>query len=194
MSGPALADEHALAVRTGAAIRTLREKSELSMRELARRAGISQPFLSQLERGQNMPSMVTVYRLAEALGVMPGDLLPASTENQVQIVRSDEGRTLPVADRPDAALGRIVLMHPSSGLEIIEYRIAAGQHIGEWFQSPGILALYIVNGQLDVIVEGAGTHRIGPRDLITHPSPLRHRWLLVDDQPADVLLVVAGTG
>ena len=39
-------------------------------------------------------------------------------------------------------------------------------------------------------VEGAGTYRIGAGDLITHPSPLRHQWLLVDDEPADALLVI----
>lgn len=192
MNVPPLLDEQALAIRAGSAIRSLREKAELSMREVARRAGISQPFLSQIERGQNMPSMVTVYRLADALGVSPGDLLPASTENQVQIVRSDEGRTLPVADRPDAALGRVLLMHPSNSLQIIEYQITGGQYIGEWFQTPGILALYMLGGELDIIVEGAGAYRIGPRDLITHPSPLRHRWLLVDNKPADALLVVGG--
>ncbi|OPX12950.1 helix-turn-helix domain-containing protein [Mycobacterium sp. AT1] len=183
-------DERALAVRTGAAIRAIRERCQLSMREVATRAGISQPFLSQIERGQSMPSMVTVYRLAETLAVTPGDLLPTSTESKVTVVRSTEGRLLPVADRPDAALGRVLVLSPDERLQIIEYRIERDQYIGEWFQTPGILAVYVTSGQLDVVVEGAGTYRIGAGDLITHPSPLRHRWLLVDNEPADALLVI----
>lgn len=183
-------DERALALRAGAAIRAIREKRQLSMRDVAARAGISQPFLSQIERGQSMPSMITVYRLAETLGVTPGELLPTSTESKVTVIRGDEGRLLPVADRPDAALGRVLVLSPDEKLQIIEYKIERDQYIGEWFQSPGILALYMVSGQLDIDVEGAGTYRVGAGDLITHPAPLRHRWLLVDNQPAHALLVI----
>ncbi|MEN4476271.1 XRE family transcriptional regulator [Mycolicibacterium cosmeticum] len=183
-------DERALALRAGAAIRAIREKRQLSMRDVAARAGISQPFLSQIERGQSMPSMITVYRLAETLGVTPGELLPTSTESKVTVIRGDEGRLLPVADRPDAALGRVLVLSPDEGLQIIEYKIERDQYIGEWFQSPGILALYLVSGQLEIDVEGAGTYRVGAGDLITHPAPLRHRWLLVDNQPAHALLVI----
>lgn len=184
-------DEQALALRAGAAIRAIREKSQLSMREVAARAGISQPFLSQIERGQSMPSMITVYRLAETLGVTPGDLLPTDTGANVTVVRKGEGRILPVADRPDAARGRVLVLSPDDRLQIIEYRIERDQYIGEWFRSPGILAVYVMAGLLDVVVEGVGTYRIEAGDLITHPSPLRHRWLLVDNQPADALLVIA---
>ncbi|WP_197379034.1 helix-turn-helix domain-containing protein [Mycolicibacterium mengxianglii] len=189
---PETGDEQALAIRTGGAIRAIREKSGLSMREAAARAGISQPFLSQIERGLSMPSMITVYRLAEALAVTPGDLLPTSTESKVTVVRRTEGRLLPVADRPDAALGRVLVLSPDERLQIIEYRIEGEQYIGEWFATPGLLAVYMISGELDIVVEGAGTYRIGAGDLITHPSPLRHRWLLVDNQPAEALLVIAG--
>ena len=139
-----------------------------------------------------MPSMITVYRLAEALGVTPGDLLPASTDDQVEVVRRGDGQMLPVSDRADAAIGRVMLMDPQSRLQIIEYSIKPDQYIGEWFQTPGVLALYLIGGELDVTVEGAGTYRIGAGELITHPSPLRHRWLLVDNQPADALLIISG--
>lgn len=183
-------DEQALAARTGAAIRAIRERRQLSMREVATRAGISQPFLSQIERGQSMPSMITVYRLAETLDVTPGELLPTSTESKVTMVRSDEGRRLPVADRADAALGRVLVFSSEEKLQIIEYKIEPDQYIGEWFQSPGLQAVYVVSGQLDIEIDGAGDYRVGPGDLISHPAPLRHRWLLVDNKPAHVLMVI----
>lgn len=49
----------------------------------------------------------------------------------------------------------------------------------------------MVSGVLDIEIEGAGDYRIGTGDLISHPAPLRHRWLLVDNQPAHVLMVIA---
>jgi transcriptional regulator with XRE-family HTH domain len=181
----------ALAARIGATIRTLREKSGLSTRELARRAGISQPFLSQLERGTSAPSMITTYRLAEALGVLPGALLPAPESAHVTVVRADSGASIPVANRPDAAIGRALVMQPDTTLEVIEYVVTPGQYLQEWFQLPGQLALYLVSGLLDVEVEGVGSWRLHPRDLIAHDAALRHRWLLVGDEPAHVLFMLA---
>ncbi|WP_040813014.1 helix-turn-helix domain-containing protein [Nocardia concava] len=184
-------DEATLAELVGSMVRDLREKSGLSMRELAKRAGISQPFLSQIERGVSAPSMVTTYRLATALGVTPGDLLPAPESERVTVVRADEGLRLPVGDRPDAAVGRALHMRPNSPLEVIEYLVEPGQFIGGWFESTGVTGVYVVSGQLEVELIGVGRIRLGPRDFVDFPSTIRDRWHLVDDQPAHVLLVIA---
>jgi transcriptional regulator with XRE-family HTH domain len=190
-STPGAMDEALLAQRFGAKIKLLREKSGQSTRQLAARAGISQPFLSQLERGVSSPSMVTTYRLADALGVLPGALLPSPETELVTLVRAGEGALLPVASRADAAIGRALLMRSDNVLEVIEYIIQPGEYISEWFELAGELAMYLVSGQLDVEIEGADTYRLGPRDLLAHPASLRHRWMLVGDQPAHVLLTVA---
>lgn len=182
-------DERALAARTGATIRSLRVGSQQSMRDVAAKAGISQPFLSQIERGLSMPSMVTVYRLAEALGVDPGDLLPSSAGARIAVVRRGEGRLLPVADRPDAAHGRVLVDSRDSGPQIIEYRIERDQYLGGWYATSGMITVFLIAGTLDIDVEGAGTFRLVAGDLIVLPAPVRHRWLLVDGAPADALLI-----
>lgn len=56
-------DVHSL----GAYIRSQRQHARLSLRELARRAGVSNPYLSQLERGLRRPSAEMLQRLAAAL-------------------------------------------------------------------------------------------------------------------------------
>lgn len=183
-------DEQALAARTGAAIRSLRVKSQQSMRDVAAKAGISQPFLSQIERGLSMPSMVTVYRLAEALGVDPGDLLPSSAGARATVVRRGEGRVLPVADRPDAASGRVLIEDGERGRRIIEYRIERDQYPGTWWSPTGRVTVFVISGQLDVEVQGAPTYRLAAGDLLSLPAPVRQRWLLVDGAPADALLIV----
>ena len=183
-------DESLLARRTGEHIRQLRHKRGLSTRALASAAGISQPFLSQIERGVSAPSMVTTYRLAEALKVLPGALLPPVEESVVSVVRSGDGERLPVASRPDAAIGRALLMQDGHRLEVIEYVIEPGDYIEEWFELPGELGLYVVSGSIVVEVAGGGTHQLGPRDFITHDASLPHRWSLVGDVPALVLLSI----
>ena len=61
------------AVVTGAAqdigsfIRTQREAAEVSVRQLAERAGVSNPYLSQIERGLRKPSAEVLSQIAKAL-------------------------------------------------------------------------------------------------------------------------------
>jgi transcriptional regulator with XRE-family HTH domain len=47
----------------------IRKERGLTQEQLAERSGLSQQYLSGLERGQRNPTIVTLYELAEALGV-----------------------------------------------------------------------------------------------------------------------------
>jgi transcriptional regulator with XRE-family HTH domain len=51
----------------GDIIRSQRELSELSMRQFARMVGISNPYLSQIERGLREPSQKVMEAIAESL-------------------------------------------------------------------------------------------------------------------------------
>lgn len=53
----------------GAFIREQRTSAELSLRTLAERAGISNPYLSQIERGLRRPSADILQRVADALRI-----------------------------------------------------------------------------------------------------------------------------
>lgn len=53
----------------GSYIREQRTNAELSIRELARVTGVSNPYLSQIERGIRQPSAQTLSRVADALRI-----------------------------------------------------------------------------------------------------------------------------
>ena len=53
----------------GAFIRDQRRQAQLSMRKLAERAGVSNPYLSQIERGLRKPSAEILQQLARALSI-----------------------------------------------------------------------------------------------------------------------------
>ena len=68
-------DENLAAVVSSAAqdigsfIRTQREAAHVSVRQLAERAGVSNPYLSQIERGLRKPSADVLNQIAKALRV-----------------------------------------------------------------------------------------------------------------------------
>lgn len=57
------------AATLGAYIRQQREHAKVSVRELARKAGVSNPYLSQVERGLRRPSAEILQQIARALQV-----------------------------------------------------------------------------------------------------------------------------
>ncbi len=53
----------------GGFIREQRETAKVSLRELARTAGVSNPYLSQIERGLRRPSAEVLQQIAKALRI-----------------------------------------------------------------------------------------------------------------------------
>ena len=75
----------------GARVRELRHERGLTLKALGRRAGLSHPFLSQLERGLARPSVGSVERIATALDVPVGALWTTSRPETAELVRAGEG-------------------------------------------------------------------------------------------------------
>src|SRR6478672_9476973 len=77
-----------------ASLRRERERTGLSLTELARRAGIAKSTLSQLESGAGNPSVETLWALGVALGV-PFSQLVEPPPPQVRVVRAGDGTRFP---------------------------------------------------------------------------------------------------
>ena len=74
-------DESVLvAVSLGNKIRALRQRLKLTLDETSTIAGISKPFLSQVERGRATPSITSLVRIAKALGVTMQYFIDTPTE------------------------------------------------------------------------------------------------------------------
>jgi transcriptional regulator with XRE-family HTH domain len=70
----------------GSFIRTQRKLADLSLRELAEMTEVSNPYLSQLERGLHQPSVRVLKSIADALNVSAETLLV-----QAGLLESDGG-------------------------------------------------------------------------------------------------------
>jgi transcriptional regulator with XRE-family HTH domain len=64
-----------VAPRFARTIKRARHASKLSQNALARRAKVTQAYISELEAGSREPSLRVLRRLADALGVSPGVLM-----------------------------------------------------------------------------------------------------------------------
>ena len=67
--GLALLPEEELHRNIGSAIRELRKKRTLTLKQLAKRTGLSVSLLSQIERAESSASVTSLYKIAHALKI-----------------------------------------------------------------------------------------------------------------------------
>lgn len=78
----------------GENIRAARKRLKVSQQELAQKVEVTSGFLSQIENGKNMPSLITLKKLAGNLGVSVGYLLGEEEEKTRLLVRAGERHRL----------------------------------------------------------------------------------------------------
>ncbi len=85
--------EDGISLRTGRAVKQHREAAGFSLRVLAARSGISSSMISDIERGTKSPTVITVVRLAQALGVGAAALIDggAGPAPRIRVLRRGEG-------------------------------------------------------------------------------------------------------
>src|SRR5258706_15340685 len=80
-------------LQLGATIRALRQARRLTLREVAERAGVTESFLSQVERDVASPSIATVGRIARAFDLSIAQLFAEGPETG-RVVRREARRRI----------------------------------------------------------------------------------------------------
>jgi len=78
----------------GAPLRDIRNSSNLTIKEVASKAGISSSLLSQIERNRISPSLDTLFQILEVYGVAPNKFFKDyEVSSRVEIIKSDKRQT-----------------------------------------------------------------------------------------------------
>ena len=75
--------DSASALSFGATVREMRLELGLSQEELANSAQVERSHMGKIERGEHLPNLVLILRLAKALSVRPGLLVDQAAEKLV---------------------------------------------------------------------------------------------------------------
>jgi transcriptional regulator with XRE-family HTH domain len=120
--------EDDISLRTGRAVKQQREAAGLSLRMLAARSGISSSMISDIERGAKSPTVTTVVRLAQALGVSAAALIDggAGPAPRIRVLRQGEGAG-GGHPAPWQSLGPAA---PGSRIDFVRYQIPPATVLG----------------------------------------------------------------
>lgn len=176
--------------RIGQYVRQLRRARSLTLTQLAALADLSQPFLSQLERGQARPSMASLGRIARALGsshleiVSGAASLPAEgTGPAPSIVRADEG------DRGRYGLGTARLL--VSGDRPFYPMLFEGDNVDPsgYHSHPEHEFVHVLAGHFRADLGEDGSHDLAVGDSLYYVGGTPHRWYSPDGSPYRLFVV-----
>jgi transcriptional regulator with XRE-family HTH domain len=177
--------------RLGAVIRGRRKALGLTLVQLAAQAELSHPFLSQLERGLVRPSMVSLHRIAQALGTSQPELMSLTLEPTgtcVSFVPAGEG--IPVESPGGSARS---LVSGARGMYPMLFEGMSAE-FGPAFSHPGDELLHVLAGVIEAEVGGEGLFTVRTGDTLYYPGTRAHRWRRAADDPVRLLCVQHGAG
>lgn len=185
-----LMDGNAVSVNVGGHIRQLRQAKGLSIRALARQSGISANALSMIERGNTSPSVSTLYKLTEALGISIAQLFLRDVERKEVVFRKASERIrIPFMRGLWEGLGGESF---SSRVEPFALTLESGASSGPGTMShSGHEFVLCLRGQLDYQVENE-VFLLEPGDSLLFSSHLKHRWRNPGPTVTDVIFVLSG--
>jgi mannose-6-phosphate isomerase-like protein (cupin superfamily)/DNA-binding XRE family transcriptional regulator len=180
-------------LRLGGAIRARRRQLGMTLVEVAAAAGLSHPFLSQLERGLARPSMRSLTAIAATLGTTAQALmaeaeLPAADAvppvEPVSMVRSGS-HAGPVVDSPGGLVRALV--RGERAMLPVEY-IGAPREFDEYIRHDGEEFVYVARGTIEVDIEGE-LHVASAGDSVYYAGGLAHRWRTLSDEEVHLVVV-----
>jgi quercetin dioxygenase-like cupin family protein len=164
----------------------------VSVRAFAAQTGFSPSFISQLENGQVSPSLGSLQKIAETLGITLGEFFAAATKGAEEdlVVRPPERRRLD-STWTDTRLEALGPMSRSRRLEPVVAVFGPGGKSGKHLHSnPHEEFAFVLKGRVTLTL-GDEEHTLAPGEAVTLPAHAPRRWENRGDEPAEVLMVAA---
>ena len=186
----ALYQQDAVSVNIGERLRELREARNISMRALATRSGLSANALSMIERGRASPSVSTLYKLADALGISITSFFGSDMEKKQVVFLKAEERTRVSFTRGifEALGGEQFAGRVEPFMLTLENNANSGPrtmaHTGHEF-------VFCLRGQLEYQVERQ-VYQLAAGDSLLFAAHLKHRWKNAGGNVATALIIISG--
>jgi len=181
------------AIDLGRTARRLRESQNLTLADVARRAGISSAMLSRLETGRVSPSLETIVALSQALGVTASVLMQriGSDDGGAQLIRAGEGlETVRSGTRRGHTYHLLAAQRgPRKIFEPFLVTLNDKSEVFPGFQHPGIEFLHLLSGVIHYR-HGRHVYVLKPGDTLTFRGDVAHGPERLEKVPIRMLSLI----
>ena len=173
--------------RVGRRVRALRLERNLSLAELAAKAGVSIGALSQIERGLSSMRVKVIWPLAAALDIEPSALITDGNDagNDLYCVRADKRRQLPVKSE---GIAKALLSPPGATLTGLLVTVEADGGTAEAYAHIGHEFGYVLSGGVELVVDST-KYVLKSGDSFAFKSTLLHAFRNPGTERCEILWV-----
>lgn len=175
-------------VLIGSRLRVARRAKGLTLDNVAKAAGLTQGYVSKLERDQVSPSVASLVAVCTAVGLRVGELFePPPTA----IVRAGEGSRINFGAK--GAVEFVITPGDQAHLEVIQSFIAPGGTGGasQYALDCDVEFVYVITGSLKMLL-GKDVFTLNAGDAMTMRGREPHTWRNAStSDPCEVLWVLS---
>lgn len=170
----------------GKRMRTLREQQNLSLRMVSERCGLSINAISQIERGENSPTVSTLHRLATALGVQITDFFQPEMKETAVFIRHNTGLK---SHSNGAVIESLGIGLNNQQLEPFRITVGPGSgNLDEPIAHAGEEFVHCQSGEVEYVV-GDRRFQLQPGDSLLFEASQLHAYHNPNHQPATLLVI-----
>lgn len=165
-------------------IKHLRKQQNLTLKDLSEKTGFSVSFLSQVENGSSSLAIVSLKKIADALGVSMNYFFEDHREDNYAIKIEDQ--KVFKMQGTNSEFIRMSGDFPNRTMETLVVTIAPEENYSQSMTHIGEEFLYVLEGVVIVNIED-NEHILKTGEAIHYPSTLPHYWKNPLNQEAKVL-------
>ncbi len=198
----------------GRMIRINRQTQALTLKKLSHRTGLSVSFLSEIERGKSQPSIASLRKISQALGIsllslteqdeqreLDNRIEPFSSNlnngshhyiHDAKVVRANRRKRISFP----GMTGYFELLTPDLNrkLEALSFKVNPGFESGKQFvDPPGEKFMIILSGILEFYV-GPETFLLNKGDSLSYPADAPVGYKVIGDETVTGILVITPPG
>lgn len=173
----------------GEKLKTARNRMGLSLGEVASMTGVSKTMLSQIERSESVPTIATVWKIANGLRIKFETLL--ENTNRLYDVKNIENMT-PLTDKGNKVLVYCIFpFSPISGFEFFYGIFKPGcNHSSGNHQNSNTEYVFVSQGEIELTI-GSKKYRIKSGSSIAFDSKENHNYTNNGDIDAHVHFIIS---
>jgi quercetin dioxygenase-like cupin family protein len=175
----------------GRRIKRLRGELNLTLKMVEAASGVSATHVSEIERGETVPTVGALLRIARSLGKRTAFFLEENELAEVSVLTA-ESRVRESTAGNAASLERLTTSIPGGNIQAARVTLAPGRsHRTSRHQHDGVEALLVVRGLVRVEA-GAEAHELAPGDTIHFNASHSHAYFNASrDQEAELIWIAS---
>ncbi|MDX8412536.1 MAG: helix-turn-helix domain-containing protein [Mariprofundales bacterium] len=173
----------------GLTIKRIRETQSLSQRSLAEQAGISAAALSQLESGRASPSVATLEKLADGLGIaIASFFLQAEEAKNIEIFNLNDRPSVPLSQ--GGHFVPLTALHQPIGFEPMLVQLDAGGSFeeGQYGIQSQHAFVWVRSGSVVLEYDGR-SYSLSEMQSLYYDARKQHNWCNRSDARCELLMV-----